>query len=321
LWVVVMMVEPAVVLLACQLLVSISHTHSTTSYITITFPIILSDHHNKNKKKSCLSLPTNIKHIKKVREMTPKLIHRRKLLALRSKFKSLEETLEDSGGLPSNDFNGYNRPLPNHSKASDSSNGSGGGGGGGGSGATDGGGSSGGGGSGNHNLPVRLGLGGTAELTDFLKCFQPLAESSERGKAKRKTAFSTADPNGNGLCSLAELEGFVLKTLLAAFPKDKKGRGKDNVGGGGSSSLAKGRGVRGSQGGGGGGDGEEVRGRVLFDAFRPCYLRAFSDAKDYKADLGKVISGTKAATADDFVSKGEFRFFCAYLCIYAAMVS
>ena len=34
-----------------------------------------------------------------------------------------------------------------------------------------------------------------------------------------------------------------------------------------------------------------------------------------------MIEGTKKATADDFVSKGEFRLFCAYTCVYAAMVS
>jgi hypothetical protein len=58
----------------------------------------------------------------------------------------------------------------------------------------------------------------------------------------------------------------------------------------------------------------------LFDLFRPCYIRAFTDAKDYKADSGAVLEGTKSATADDFVSKGEFRLFCAYLSIYASMV-
>lgn len=54
-------------------------------------------------------------------------------------------------------------------------------------------------------------------------------------------------------------------------------------------------------------------------AFRPCYIRAFSDAKDYKKDDGKVIEGTKNATNDDFVSKGEFKYLNSYLCIYGAM--
>ena len=56
-----------------------------------------------------------------------------------------------------------------------------------------------------------------------------------------------------------------------------------------------------------------------FDAFRPCYLRAFTDAKDYKADTGDVIKGTKNATDDDYVSVEEFRLFCVYICVYAAM--
>ena len=53
--------------------------------------------------------------------------------------------------------------------------------------------------------------------------------------------------------------------------------------------------------------------------FRPCYIRAFADAKDYKADSGKVLEGTKKATADDFVSRGEFKIFCGDLIIYATM--
>mmetsp|Transcript_12756 Transcript_12756/g.25927 ORF Transcript_12756/g.25927 Transcript_12756/m.25927 type:complete len:231 (-) Transcript_12756:343-1035(-) len=120
-----------------------------------------------------------------------------------------------------------------------------------------------------------------------------MAANGEEGKKLRKKGFSMADPNGNGLCSLAELEGFVLKSLLAKFPKDIKK--KDDRG-----------------------DVLEY-GKDLFTAFRPCYIRAFADAKDYKADTGKVIEGTKKASADDFVSKGEFRLFCAYIIMYAAM--
>jgi len=81
-----------------------------------------------------------------------------------------------------------------------------------------------------------------------------------------------------------------LKTLLAYFPKDSKNT--DSSGN------------------------PLDRGRYLFDAFRPCYIRAFADAK---ANSGKEFEGTKTATGDDFVSKGEFRLFCAYMCIYATM--
>ena len=45
-------------------------------------------------------------------------------------------------------------------------------------------------------------------------------------------------------------------------------------------------------------------GRDLFDAFRPCYIRAYTDAKDVMDDKGgAVLDGTKDSTADDFVSK------------------
>jgi len=141
-----------------------------------------------------------------------------------------------------------------------------------------------------------LTLGSTVsqELYDFTECFLPMAERSDLGAALRKKGFKLADPNGNGLCSLAELETFVLQTLMKAYPKDPKQ--KDHRG-----------------------DPLE-RGRDLFDAFRPSYIRAYNDAKDYKADTGAVLAGTKKCTADDFVTKGEFIYFCAYLCIYGAMV-
>ena len=45
----------------------------------------------------------------------------------------------------------------------------------------------------------------------------------------------------------------------------------------------------------------------------------YNDAKDYKTDSGATLEGTEKATADDYVSKGEFRLFCAYLCIYGTM--
>jgi hypothetical protein len=127
------------------------------------------------------------------------------------------------------------------------------------------------------------------ELKDFVGCFQPLAHESSEADAKREEGFKLADPNGNGLCSLAELEGFVLATLLASYPRSGKGKEMKEPG------------------------------RDLWTAFRPCYIRAFNDAKDYKADTGAKIKGTKKATDDDFVSKEEFRLFNAYLCVYASM--
>jgi len=134
---------------------------------------------------------------------------------------------------------------------------------------------------------LTVGQNGSDDLRKFCAVFEPFTEKSEGGEKIRAKGFRMADPNGNGLCSLAELEGFVLNSLLGAYPK--KGKDDPDVG------------------------------RDLFDAYRPCYIRAFNDAKDYKADDGKVLAGTKNATNDDFVSKGEFRLFTTYLVIYGAM--
>ena len=60
------------------------------------------------------------------------------------------------------------------------------------------------------------------DYVDFAAQFEPLAEDSEEAKALRKRGFRLADPNGNGLCSLAEIETFVLQTLMSKFPKDPK---------------------------------------------------------------------------------------------------
>ena len=40
-----------------------------------------------------------------------------------------------------------------------------------------------------------------------------------QGTKLRKAGFGLADPNGNGLCSLAEIEGFIKGTLCKQYPK------------------------------------------------------------------------------------------------------
>ena len=40
-----------------------------------------------------------------------------------------------------------------------------------------------------------------------------------QGTKLRKAGFGLADPNGNGLCSLAEIEGFIKGTLCKHYPK------------------------------------------------------------------------------------------------------
>ena len=128
------------------------------------------------------------------------------------------------------------------------------------------------------------------DLLGMLGVFHPLAEETPEGTAACGAAWGDADNNGNGLCSLAELETWVLKALLAKYPNT--GKGKDL----------------------------KTPGRDLWDAYRPCYIRAFKDAADYAKDEGVTIKGTKSAKQDDFVDKKEFRLFVIYVCIYAAMV-
>lgn len=132
---------------------------------------------------------------------------------------------------------------------------------------------------------LTVGKSASADLHKFMDCFQPLAEKTDAAQELRKAAFRAADPNGNGLCSLAELDTWVMSVLMAKFPKKK----------------------------------DKEPGKDLWTAFRPSYIKAFNDAKDYSHDDGTTIGGTKNAKQDDFVSKGEFRLFCAYLCIYASM--
>jgi hypothetical protein len=114
----------------------------------------------------------------------------------------------------------------------------------------------------------------------FQAAFEPLCAETSEGEKLREEGFLDADPNGNGLCSLAELETFVLKLLVKKYHRVGTGYSM------------------------------EEPGKDLFKDFRPCYMRAFVDAKDYKADTGEVIVGTEDATGDDFVSiKTAFIYF------------
>ena len=66
--------------------------------------------------------------------------------------------------------------------------------------------------------------GVSEELLQFVKLFGPMAEDSDAGDERRAEGFVMADPNGNGLCSLAELETYILKKLQAAYPRTGKGK-------------------------------------------------------------------------------------------------
>jgi len=121
----------------------------------------------------------------------------------------------------------------------------------------------------------------------------------------RRSAWRIVDNNGNGYVSLAEtgkwIQNECIMALLDEAKLSDKGAGKT-----GKKTLGK-KAVTAAK----------DEGTRLYKLFYPCYIRAFLDA----ADIGKngKVGGTKTATKDDYVQKGEFRFLCVYICIYALM--
>lgn len=94
---------------------------------------------------------------------------------------------------------------------------------------------------------------------------------------------------GNGLCSLAELEMFIKMSLLRAFPPNYRSPDR------------------------------KTPGDDVFKAFRHCYIRAFKDAVEVARNDDKAERGTKSLK-NDLVTREQFRFFCAFVCIYGCMV-
>ena len=121
----------------------------------------------------------------------------------------------------------------------------------------------------------------------FIDCFNDLAAPGAGGRAARAHAWNAADPNGNGHCSLAEIDGWIHKTLFTYLKQLKRYNAE-----------------------------AKEKAEDLWKCYRPSYIRAFNDAKDIGKD--KNIGGVKA-TEDDYVQIKEFRLLCAYLCIYALM--
>jgi len=80
------------------------------------------------------------------------------------------------------------------------------------------------------------------EFKSFKDVFGGLSKTSKESKKLRDTGWNQADPNGNGHCSLAELDSWVKDSLVA-----KKG---------------------------------DDEGDTVWKRFRPSYIRAFNDAKD-----------------------------------------
>ena len=66
--------------------------------------------------------------------------------------------------------------------------------------------------------------GASQDYFDFAKCFEPYCAKTPEAEKLREEGMVEADPNGNGLCSLAELETFVLKRLLSNYPNTGKGK-------------------------------------------------------------------------------------------------
>jgi hypothetical protein len=134
---------------------------------------------------------------------------------------------------------------------------------------------------------LELGKTASANLKQWVACFQPYSRQTAAGAALRKQGFALARQSSKssssvGLCSLAGIESFALQILQA------------HGGGGG--------------GGRGGVNDADAAAARLWAAFQPCIAAAFADAADYKQDGHR-----------DAVSKGEFRLLCAYLCVYGAM--
>ena len=85
-----------------------------------------------------------------------------------------------------------------------------------------------------------------ADLREFVSNFASLAVPGAQAKAVRKQTWLAVDPNGNGLVSLAEFDGWIKKTLLLNATSPEESAEADR----------------------------------LWKLYRPSYIRAFNDAKD-----------------------------------------
>jgi hypothetical protein len=117
-----------------------------------------------------------------------------------------------------------------------------------------------------------------APLKKFQALFTVLGQKGREFLGVRAVAWRSVDYNGNGMCSLAEVDSWVKNLLYGAY-------------------------------------GEE--GNDIWRQYRPCYIRAFNDAKDVCDPKG--LKGATTTTTDSYVTKREFRVLCGYLNIYAAM--
>jgi len=148
--------------------------------------------------------------------------------------------------------------------------------------------------------------GVSVDAKKFISFFLNFCPLTKHGKKLRKAAWRVIDVNGNGYVSLAETGKWIME-LLEVQMVGEAGAGDKGKGGKTGKAHAGKAAVKDAQG----------NAKLMYKRFYPCYIRAFLDA----ADIGKngKVGGTKTATKDDYVQRGEFRFLCAYLCIYALM--
>jgi hypothetical protein len=119
------------------------------------------------------------------------------------------------------------------------------------------------------------------DVRKFNRCFCELGAKTAQAEVDRGSAWLVADPNGNGHCSLAEADRFVLKRLHVLYG--------------------------------------EAEGKRLYKHFKPSYIRAFNDAKDIGKD--RAIGGISATGDDyvqkgEFRLLNAF--FCTYAMFYDA---
>ena len=133
---------------------------------------------------------------------------------------------------------------------------------------------------------------GSPGLHRFVAAFEGLGEKTDAARDLRTRAWMMLDANGNGLCSLAEVDSWILKYLQEVMP-------------GGHTA------------------------RDTWKQFRPSYIRAFTDAKDTNTNdgprkmkstsnraAGKDFSEGGTLDGDDYVTRSEFRVLCGMLCLY-----
>merc|ERR1719446_1172908 len=117
----------------------------------------------------------------------------------------------------------------------------------------------------------------SADFEHFSACFSALTARTTTSADLRRDAWNRVDPNANGYCSLAELEQWVQEVL-------------------GTSGLASGEGQR------------------LWAVYRPCCIRAFTDA-------GRVTADKNSGSASDkIIPRPAFRLFIAHLCLFVRML-